>query len=332
MSAAASPSSAGAAAAHTTRDLERLSAQPENKVLRWAEPGERRRDAFSAEVLCVLVDRLKERVVTVVRGRPGTNELMLRMELGAERVGEPAPESYTWADFAAFYPTFWSKITSASSTRRDMMTIQAMLSARRDFERGTSPAADEKELEALIQSDLVALNMQKAEGGKGGKGSREGAAAKGANSSEVRRALEQARLRRVVLERAFGDVRVPAEELAAEGTLFAPARSCLHEIVEEHEQLAAKAGRAGRAGRGGGKAQEPLPGPVVRFARRLLELRVNIAKQKGAMPEELEPKGATFMPTFVRSAQLDLEWRDQWWGVPEEEKEEKGEEGAVEGA
>lgn len=308
------------ATAHTASDLERISAAPGNRVLAWAEPGERRSDAFTAEQLEVLVRRLQGKVVEAVRARPGTNELMLRMDLGAQPVGDPAPgPDYTWAAFAAHYPTFWGKITSASSTRRDMLTIGAMLAARRDFERGRSPAADERELEALIQTDILALNMSRAD---------EESAGRGGNGPEVRRALEQARLRRRVLERQLADVRVPTEELAALGVDFSPSRSCIHEIVEEHAAAQTKA----RKLRKNAPKHPPLPAPVVRFARRMLELRVNIAKQRGAMPDELEPKGATFMPTFVRSAQLELEWQDTWAHVPEQEEgeeEEEKREGAV---
>jgi hypothetical protein len=338
------------AAAHSARDLERISAQPGNRVLTWAEPGERRRDAFTAEQLEVLVPRLQARVVDTVRARPGTNELMLRMELGTQPVGDPAPSAaYTWADFAAHYPTFWSKITSASSTRRDMVTIRAMLAARRAFEQGTSTAADERELEGIIQSDILALNMDShssssASGGaEGGEGSGRGGGNSNHNSPQVRRALEQARLRRRVLERQFADVRAPSEELAALGVDFSPSRSCIHEIVREHAERGGKKGGGSGSARGHkrGAAAEgrsaPLPPPVVRFARRLLELRVNIAKERGAMPDELEPKGATFMPTFVRSAQLELEWQDAWSGAPlempgegeEEEEEEEEEAGAA---
>ena len=108
---------AATAAAHTEESLRRLSAAPGNRVLAWAEPGERRADALSAEQVEALIGRLQGEVVDTVASRPGMNELMLRMELGGRRVGPPAPENYTWADFAAYYPTFWGKITSASATR-----------------------------------------------------------------------------------------------------------------------------------------------------------------------------------------------------------------------
>jgi hypothetical protein len=316
---------AATAAAHTEESLRRLSAAPGNRVLAWAEPGERRADALSAEQVEALIGRLQGEVVDTVASRPGMNELMLRMELGGRRVGPPAPENYTWADFAAYYPTFWGKITSASATRRDMMTIAAMVAARREFEAGRSSAADERELEALIQSDILALNMESA-----GRGERDAASAPrqrgqpGDNSPQVRRALEQARLRRLVLERQLAGVRVPTEELAALGAAFAPARSCIHEIIEEEKQRAKGEKKAEKKGAKAGKAAPPLPPlppPVVRFARRMLELRVNIAKDRGAMPEELEPKGATFMPTYVRSAQLELAWREDAWVPPPQEIE-----------
>jgi len=343
MAAAASPTTA----AHTFSDLERISATPGNRVLTWAEPGERRGDALSAAEVEAMVRKLQRLVVDTVRARPGMNELMLRLEISSMRVDEGTPSVAkefegtpsvakeftassgaspysTWADFAAYYPTFWSKITSASSTRRDMLTIAAMVAARRDFEEGRSAAGDEKELEALIQGDILALNMDKdtTSGPAGGAEAKKVRGAPGANSTEVRRALEQARLRRTLLERRFADVCVPTEELAAAGIAFAPARSCIHEIVEEHaarekEAGAKKGGKKGTKGDAAPGKDIPLPVPVVRFARRMLELRVNIAKERGAMPEELEPKGASFIPTFVRSAQVDLAWQDQWIAPPQ---------------
>jgi hypothetical protein len=295
-------------------DLERLAARPENRVMRWGSSGAAREEAFTAEQLSGILESLKRAVVEAACSRSGQNELMVRWQLSRQRVPGVAG-SYTWGAFAEHYPTFWGRLTSASATRKDVVTLHAMLDARRRFERGE--LASEQDVEAQIQNDLMALHMSTEEGA-GGRQAAE-PRGRGSGSSEMRAVLQQARLRRTFLERQFAGVMVPREEIARRGISYTPSLSCLHEIQDEYAELAAKLAKptSGQS-RLRKKYLAALHGQDVMFGRRLLQLRVAIAKRCLGLPEPLDPKGASFMPTYSRSAQADVAWVDEWVGVPAE--------------
>jgi hypothetical protein len=303
----------------TAEQAQQLAArQPGSRVLTWADAGGQTSmpgGALSASALAAVIEALKAAVVREVAARPGVNELMLRWRLSRQEVGEVGaaglPSPYTWAMFAQQYPTFWGKLTSASTTRADVIIIHSMLDARRRFEAGE--LASEEEVSDAIYSDMIAMNLRKEErGGGGAAGNGNGAAAAGgpAISREQERALMQrARLRRELLHRTYASTIVPTEELERRGVVFRAATSVLHEICAEEE--ARKAGENG--GKGGRKAKAAAAGPQltaqdVTFGRMLLQVRVALAKRFGKLPEPLDPKGANFAPTYVRSAQLDLRW------------------------
>jgi hypothetical protein len=282
-------------------ELQRLASRPENRVMQWQEPGEARPGAFSARQLSGVIEALKTAVIDAVRSRPGQNELMVRWRLGRRQV-PGAPEGYTWAQFAEHYPTFWGRLTSASSTRKDVITIHAMVDARRRFEDGE--IATERDVEAQIQNDLLALNMDRAPAD-----AQQGRAS--ARDGEVRALLQQAKMRRTIIERAFAGVTVPTEELARHGVPYSPSLSCLHEIQESFEALAVKLAKKGSRSAAERKRNvSALKSYDVMFARSLLQLRVAIAKRCLGLPEPLDPKGASFMPTFTRSAQVAASWTD----------------------
>lgn len=317
------PLTATSAQGLNSTDLNRIAAQPGNRVLQWAEPGDRRESAFSAAGLLEVVEALKRAVVKTVAETPGTNEFMLRFKLGAKPVAVSGsgsgsssfpslslPDGYTWGHFAEHYPTFWSKLTAAASTRKDVVAIHAMIAARMRFEAGE--LREEKEVDAQIQSDLIALNME-----DGAKIERHG---RGRNDTEVRRMVEQARLRREVLHRAFRAVMVPTEELARRGVPFEPAVSCLHKIVEADAAMEKKLKIKRYADARKANIRQ-LNRVGVTLARSLLQLRVAMAKECMGLPESLDPVGATFMPTYTRSAQVDCRWEGgmggaDWVGLP----------------
>jgi hypothetical protein len=302
---------AGPAQALQAADLERIASNPENRVLRWGSAGAARTEAFTASQLVGVLESLKRAVVAAASSRSGQNELMVRWQLSRQQV-PGAPAGYSWGNFAEHYPTFWSRLTSASATRKDVITLHAMVEARRRFEAGE--LASEQEVEAQIQNDLMALHMGTEEGGGGG---RNGGSGGSRNSPDVRALLQQAKLRRKTLERAFAGVLVPREELEKRGISYSPSLSCLHEIQEEHAELAKRLEKATSAqAKLRKKNLAELRGYDVMFARRLLQLRVAIAKRCLGLPEPLDPKGATFMPTYSRSAQADVAWQDEWVGVP----------------
>jgi hypothetical protein len=306
---AAAPSSSSVTPqALNAESLSRIASQPGNRVLQWAEPGEKRSDAFPTRVLVDVIGALKQAVVQTVLASPGTNEFMLRLTLSRKPVGvRGVPASYTWGTFAEHYPTFWSKLTSAASTRKDVVAIHAMLAARLRFEAGELES--EKEVESLIQSDLIALNMEdgvKVDGGRRSRG-----------DADVRRIVEQAKLRREVLHRAFRGELVPTEELAARGAVFEPAVSCLHKIIDADEAMVKKL-KIKRFAEARKKSVRQLNRVGVTLARTLLQLRVAMAKECMGLPEMLDPVGATFMPTYTRSAQLACKWGETWVGVPRE--------------
>jgi hypothetical protein len=336
--ASAAGGSSSTTAAVTGSDLARIASRPENRVLQWAQPGDRREGAFSAVQLETLLDHLKGAVVATAAAHPSPNELVVRWQLSRQQV-PGAPEGYTWGAFAEHYPTFWGRLTSAAATRKDVICIHAMVEARRRFEAGE--IATEQEVEAQIQSDLLALNldtraMEQQQGqpgqgqdggsrrrgrGGGGSGGAGGAAGNAEGSPEMRQLVQQARLRRTLLERAYASARVPAEELARLGVAYSPSVSCLHAIREEEEALAKALAKPGSR-----KAQErkrqlaALKPFEFSFARLLLQLRAAIAKRCLGLPEPLDPKGASFMPTYTRSAQSDLAWEageaDAWRAPP----------------
>jgi hypothetical protein len=322
-----SSSSSSSAAAVTGSELARIASRPENRVLQWAQPGDRREGAFAAVQLEALLEHLKGAVISTAAAHPSPNELVVRWHLSRQQV-PGAPEGYTWGAFAEHYPTFWSRLTSAAATRKDVICIHAMVDARRRFEAGE--IGSEEEVEAQIQSDLLALNLdtrameQPQGGGSRGRARGGGNAAAGPNvaegSPEMRQLVQQAKLRRTLLERAYASARVPAEELARLGVAYSPSVSCLHAIREEEEALAKALAKPG-----GRKAQErkrqlaALKPFELSFARLLLQLRAAIAKRCLGLPEPLDPKGATFMPTYTRSAQSELAWEaDSWVGPPAE--------------
>lgn len=293
-------------------DLRQLAARPENRVMQWGEASQAREGAFTAAQLSGMLDALARAVVEVAASRPGQNELMVRWELSRRQV--PGAEAgYTWGAFAEHYPTFWGRLTSAAATRRDVITMHAMIQARRRFEDGE--LASEKDVEAQIQNDLMALHMESATG-SGEAGSSSGRAS--SRSNEVRALLQQARMRRTVLERAFAGVLVPTEELRRRGVAYSPSLSCLHEIAEEQADLTRQLAKAGSSQAKLRKRNlAALQTHDVMFARRLLQLRVAIAKRCLGLPPPLDPVGASFMPTYSRSAQAEAVWGEEWVGVPE---------------
>lgn len=339
MASAAGAVGSSTTAAVTGSDLARIASRPENRVLQWAQPGDRREGAFTAVQLEALLDHLKGAVVATAAAHPSPNELVVRWQLSRQQV-PGAPEGYTWGAFAEHYPTFWGRLTSAAATRKDVICIHAMVEARRRFEAGE--IATEQEVEAQIQSDLLALNLdtrameQQQQGqpegtaaepqaraaggsrrrGRGGGGAG-GAAGHAEGSPEMRQLVQQAKLRRTLLERAYASARVPAEELARLGVAYMPSVSCLHAIREEEEALAKALAKPGSR-----KAQErkrqlaALKAFEISFARLLLQLRAAIAKRCLGLPEPLDPKGASFMPTYTRSAQSELAWDADMWTAP----------------
>jgi hypothetical protein len=281
------------------RELDRLSEDPRNKVLRWAEPGERRADALSADAILAKVEKLKREVVRIKSEKPHLNQFLLRYELLRDGTGE-------WAPFAEHYPFFWAKVTSSASTRRDMIAIHAAIDARRKLESGQ--IATEQECEALIQNDMIALNLDSAKKDK---------KAKKRAGDDERRLLEHARLRRVWLERQFADVLVPTEELKSRGIEFSPAKSCIDEIVKEHEEIdAALAKKEGKEKREAEIAR--LTPELILSARALVELQVKVARKCMGLPPLLDPKGYNFMPTYSRAAQLEFTWTDEFIKPPKE--------------
>jgi len=291
--------------AHLSSDsLDKLSLDPRNKVLRWAQPGDKRQDALGAPALLSLINALTHRVIDYKRSRPDANEFMLRYHLSQERPSSSASDSShgisTWGEFAQFYPTFWGKLTSAATTRKDVITIHMMIDARLDLEKGV--LSSEEEVETRIQSDLVALNIRRDEHGGGGGGR---------GSAETRELMEKARLRRLWLEKRFTHVVVPTEELKKMGIDYEPSRCVLDDIVSMYEKLDKKlATPEGKNARAAEVSR--VPPTVMLFGRNMLEFRAGIAKKCMGLPEPLDPKGHNFMPTYTRSAQLDLEWQDAW--------------------
>lgn len=295
--------------ATSREELERLAARPENRVLQWAQPGDRRDGAFTALQLERMLDALKSAVVSTASALPSANELMVRWRLSRQQV-PGAPAGYTWGAFAEHYPTFWARLTSAASTRKDVICIHTMVEARRRFEAGE--IASEQEVEAQIQSDLLALNMDTRGGAGGGSSSSSGDAA-------ARQLMQQAKLRRKLLERSYASARVPTEELARLGVAYVPSVSCLHAIREEEEALARKLAKPGSPQAAERKRNvAALKAFEYSWARFLLQLRAAIAKRCLGLPEPLDPKGAGFMPTYTRSAQSELAWEDAWEAAPEE--------------
>ena len=284
-------------------DLSRLSEDPRNKVLRWAEPGERRADALSAEAILDKVERLKREVVRIKREKPHLNQLLLRYELLRDGAGGAMRE---WGPFAEQYPFFWAKITSSASTRRDMIAIHAAIDARRKLESGE--IATEQECETIIQNDMISLNLENAKKDK---------KAKKRAGDDERRLLEHARLRRAWLERQYADVLVPTDELKRLGIDFSPAKSCIDEIVKEHEEIdAALARKEGKEKRANEIAR--LTPELILSARALVELQVKVAKRCMGLPPLLDPKGYNFMPTYSRAAQVELTWMDEFISAPKE--------------
>lgn len=276
--------------------LEKLSEDPQNKVLRWAQPGDRRQDALGAEQILSLMNALANRVVSFKKSRPDANEFMVRYELSQEAPEIAVSTIPRWSVFAEHYPTFWGKITSASSTRRDMITIHMMIDARLDLEKGV--LGSEEEVEARIQSDLLALNAKKVEIPSSTR----------VPASEL---LQKAKLRRKWLEKRFADVLVPTEELRKAGISFEPTQCILDDITAMHEKLAKKlATPEGKSARLHEISQ--VPPAIMLFGRNMLEFRAKIAKKCMGLPEPLDAKGHNFMPTYSRSAQLDLQWQDVW--------------------
>jgi len=296
-------------------DLERIAADPANRVMQWGGAGPSRQGAFTAVQLATILEALKRAIVDTASARPGQNELMVRWQLSRQRV-PGAPEGYTWGVFAEHYPTFWGRLTSASATRKDVITLHAMVEARRRFEAGE--LASEQDVDAQIQNDLMALNVG-TEGGPGEGGRGRGSGAGSGSSPDMRALLQQARLRRTVLERQFSGAMVPREELEKRGVAYSPSLSCLHEIQESQADLDKRLAKAGSPqAKQRKKNVAALKGYEVMFARRLLQLRVAIAKRCLGLPEPLDPKGATFMPTYSRSAQADVAWTDEWVMPPKE--------------
>jgi hypothetical protein len=308
---------------HLTREqAQRLAAsRPDSSVLAWSGDGERREDALSAETLAEVIEALKAAVVREVAARPGLNELMLRWQLSrqpvpTERIAKPGalPEGYTWGTFAQQYPTFWGKLTSASTARMDVIMIHTMLDARRRFEAGE--LASEEEVNEAIYSDLIALNMRKESGGRGvrrsGSSAGSGSGSGSGSVADERLLLQRGKLRREVLHRMYAGVMVPAEELERRGVAFKASMSVLHDICKEDEA---------RKERSKSRRKEKPPGLTaqdVMFGRMLLQIRVALAKRFGGLPEALDPKGVSYMPTYVRSAQVDLRWTGQEVALPAE--------------
>lgn len=269
----------------SSSELEDAASDVNKTVLQWAQPGPARADALSAAEVGVRIEKLKGDVVELWAANPDANEFFVRYHLMM---------MHGWAEFAHQYPTFWAKLTSASCTRLDVITIHMMVDTRLAFEEGK--IADEKEVDSIIQNNLLALSFKD-------KGQ---ARARDAQEKQLR---EQARLRRKFIERSYAEVLVPVEELARRGiNLQSGSRFRNHTIaaiIAAHEKLAESLktpeGRNARA-----KALSEVPSTVGLFARRFLELRAGIAEKCGGTPDILEAKGLNFMPTYERSAQVSI--------------------------
>lgn len=255
--------------------LEDLSSDPANTVLRWAEPGTARPDALSMSQVKSLIDELKQEVIDVYRKNPDANEFFLRYNL--------LRNSEKWSDFATHYPTFWTKLTSASCTRNDVITIHMMVDTRIAFEEGK---IEEKEVEAIVQNNLLALNFKNFNQA-GSPGTLRTSSSK---SSEM--LVQQARLRRRLLERTYKDVVVPNEVLRRKPKGHA---NSLKEILDFYEKPAPPISNS----------MKP-PATVMLLARRFLEIRAGIAEKLSGLPAELQSTGINFMPTFARSAQVEI--------------------------
>jgi hypothetical protein len=250
--------------------LEVLASDPTNSVLRWAEPGEARPDALSGTEVKREICELKQEIIDLYRKNPEANEFFLRYNL--------TKGSARWSDFASFYPTFWAKLTSSSCTRQDVITIHMMVDTRIALEEGK--IADEKEVEAIIQNNLLALNFKDS--------------AQARISQEMRQLREQARLRRRMLEKMYKDVVVPNEVLRRK-----PVRATtLDSIVEFYEKQSATPASK--------KAESAIPPAVMLLARRFLEVRAGVAEKCSGLPATLQSTGLNFMPTFSRSAQVEI--------------------------
>lgn len=249
--------------------LEVLASDPANSVLRWAEPGEARPDALSGTEVKREICELKQEIIDLYRKNPDANEFFLRYNL--------TKGSARWSEFASFYPTFWAKLTSSSCTRQDVVTIHMMVDTRIALEEGK--IADEKEVEAIVQNNLLALNFKDSTQGVG---------------QEMRQLRGQARLRRRMLEKMYKDVVVPNEVLRRK-----PVRpTTLNSIVEFYEkQSAAPVSN---------KAESAVPPAIMLLARRFLEVRAGVAEKCSGLPATLQSTGLNFMPTFSRSAQVEI--------------------------
>lgn len=306
-------SAAPASVRHMTREqAEALArAQPGSRVYGWsegAEAGPARADAFGTVRLGEILEALKRAVVDRIAARPGLNELMLRWELSREAVpgggagGDAGAGAYTWGDFAQHYPTFWAKLTSASTTRSDVIILHVMLDARRRLETGE--LATEQEVNELIYSDMIAMNIK---ADKAANARNAGNAS--ASGLDERTLLQRARMRRQVLRRTYEHVLVPTEELARRGIPFKAATSVLHEIRAEDEARKERLQRDRAAQSRRKAAVDGLTAQDITFGRMLLRVRTELAKRCDGLPEPLDPRGASYMPTFVRSAQLGLAWK-----------------------
>jgi hypothetical protein len=269
-------------------ELDDAASDANKTVLRWAESGPARADALSAVEVGIRVEKLKGDVVELWTAHTNANEFFVRYHLMMTR---------GWSEFAQQYPTFWAKLTSASCTRLDVITIHMMVDTRLAFEEGK--IADEKEVDSIIQNNLLALSFKD-------KGQGSGMHPRDAQEKQLR---DQARLRRKFIEKTYADVLVPVEELSRRGVKLEAGTMVRNQtiaaIIAAHEKLAESLktpeGRNARA-----KALSEVPSTVGLFARRFLELRAGIAEKCGGAPDILEAKGLNFMPTYERSAQVSI--------------------------
>jgi hypothetical protein len=257
--------------------LESLSSDPANTVLRWAEPGAARPDALKGHEVLARIESLKQDIIAICKENPQGNDFFLRYHLIRKDEG--------WAEFATHYPIFWAKLTSSACTRQDVVTIHMMVDTRISFEEGR--IADEKEVEAVVQNNLLALNFN-------AKGSGSGSGGTAMSDQQMRQLREQARLRKRMLHKLYENVVVPNEVLGRQ----ARPTSLLGDIVSFFEKEKDQRRKAA--------LEKEIPPAVLLLARRFLEVRAGIAEKCQGLPDSLQSKGLNFMPTFARSAQVEI--------------------------
>lgn len=272
-------------------ELEKLAANPANKVYRYVESDERKEGALTATQLEDRFEALKRETVQLKTSCPEWTDFQIRLFLMRRD-----PE---WKDFASVYPTFFQRATDTVAKRSAIIPLHAIIDVQKRLEAGEIDSQETADY--MVRDDTMCFMLDKVDR----------QVKKGAD----KRLHEKARLRRRVLEKKFAACMVPSEELERANIVTVETRhepDPMDDVIRRWKALKknADANAAARE-----RALKSVTGAEILLGRRLVALRMQVAERCMGPHPMLDPEGYSFIPTATRAGQLELRWLDDWIAI-----------------